>query len=397
MFVNKTQYDVAIPPDANDTLPITFATASFMVHVVSPGTSSANLNGWVPYALVIVSGVAFFALVGIATTCLSQDLCCSCRSSVDTPDGEKLEEKCVEGKESEDPSGDIARSASKKRRLTEYIWGFPSESNLRPETREVIPYEVTSKPGAISRRKTLMVKPKKFVHDQNEYVVQTAISDAEGIQRVNTGVGMPFTVGINLTGGSFTRASIASQDPQPRYRAQVVPFSPSWMHFCPEQLILWGTPTEPLAPAMFLKFHISLIANNTDLVVGKLRLKVSSPKPAIEPSLFFSDVFTGTEKGVWYEHINGIDTLNILSETTYTIQYHPRALAGQQIQPGRYYFKFTQALPPWLVVNSNPLEIKGDTTGYKRRDLRDLWVVDRFTERVIAKLRVTLVIAQEWN
>ncbi|KAG8710694.1 hypothetical protein FRC08_016830 [Ceratobasidium sp. 394] len=384
MFVNKTE-DITIP-QVNNT-PITFTTATFSIHVLGEGASDADLKGWAPYLLVIISVIALISVVGVLATCFWQDLCCLWRSRPwNTREGEK-----VEGAEQPEDNirENLARNLSRRRRMLESGWIFSGDRC--PDLNQVTPYEIVAGPASVSRRVTLRAKHRQFAHDSQ--VVQTVPSDAAGVQHVNALVGSLFAVGINLVGGSPDETCA---DVQTSYQVQVAPYPPSWMHFCPDRLILWGTPSEDLSPAAVLKFDVSLISNLSHLVFGKLSLSVSAAGPPEELEPCFSHIFSGTEKGLWYEHINGIDTLNILSGTTYTIRYHPRALAGQQILPGRYYFKCSQTLPSWLAFTSNPLEITGDTTDHKRRDLRDLWVLDRFTERVIAKLRVTLVVVEDW-
>ncbi|KAG9123941.1 hypothetical protein FRC07_013424 [Ceratobasidium sp. 392] len=388
MFINKTE-DLAIPQTNNT--PITFTTATFSIHVLSEGTSDADLKGWTPYLLVIISVIAVISVVGVLATCFWQDLCCPCKSrSSRTREGEKVEE--AEKSEHQAETA-FVRSLSTTRRMLESARMLSEDTSPRSDVGQVTPYKIVASSSTISRRTTRVVKQRPFNDEQYSGVIQTVPSDATGIQHVHTWVGTPFAVGINLVGGS---PDTGCSDAQTGYRAQVAPYPLPWMKFCPDRLILWGTPSENLSPDMLLKFNVSLVSNVSNVAVGKLCLNISAAKAPEEVELFFSDVFSGTEKGVWYEHINGIDTLNILSGTVYTIGYRPRALAGQHIQAGRYYFKCSQALPSWLGLTLNPLEIRGDTTGHKRRDLRDLWVVDRFTERVIAKLRVTLVIAEDW-
>ncbi|KAG9096323.1 hypothetical protein FRC06_008769 [Ceratobasidium sp. 370] len=385
MFVNKT-VDITIP-QVNNT-PITFTTATFSIHVLSEGTSDADLKGWAPYLLVIISVIALTGVVGVLATCFWQDLCCPWRSR---PLSNREDEKVEEVEQPGNSAGDLARNLSRKRHMLESGGIFSGDATGCRDLRQVTPYEIVAGPVSAPRRLTCMVKHRRFVHGFQ--VVQTIPSDAAGVQYVNTSVGSLFAVGINLVSGSPVEACTVAQT---SYRVHVTPYPPPWMHFCPDRLILWGTPSEDLSPPAVLKFNISLISSASDLVVGKLSLGVSAAGPREELELSSSHVFSETEKGVWYEHINGIDTLNILSGTTYTIGYHPQALVGRQVQPGRYHFKCSQALPSWLAFTSNPLEIRGDTTGYRRRDLRDLWVVDRFTERVIAKLRVTLVVVEDW-
>ncbi|KAG8735869.1 hypothetical protein FRC10_010075 [Ceratobasidium sp. 414] len=388
IFVNKTE-DIIIP-QVNNT-PITFTTATFSIHVLSEGASDADLKGWAPYLLVIISVIALISVVGVLATCFWQDLCCPWRSRPSSAgEGEKIGDVEQPG---DGAGGNLARNLSRRRRMLESGWIFSGEATRCSDLSQVTPYEIVASPVQVSRRLTLTVKHRRFVLDQDPQVVQTVPSDPAGVQYINTSVGSFFAVRINLISGS-PRETCA--DVQTGYRVHVAPYPPPWMHFCPDQLILWGTPSEDLSSPAVLKFNVSLASNTSNLVVGKLSLSVSTAGPPVVLESSFSHVFSGTEKGVWYEHVNGIDTLNILSGTTYTIGYRPRALAGRQVQPSRYYFKCSQVLPAWLAFASNSLEIKGDTTGYKRRDLRDLWVVDRFTERVIAKLRVILVVVEDW-
>ncbi|KAG8769977.1 hypothetical protein FRC12_004591 [Ceratobasidium sp. 428] len=390
MFVNKTE-DIAIP-QVNSSTPITFTTATFSIHVLSEGTSDADLKGWTPYLLVIISVIAVISVIEVLATCFWQDLCCCSwrvRSSR-AHEGEKIEET----KQPEDDTGaNFIRSLSTTRRILESSRIFSGDTVQHSSTNQVTPYRIVPSSSTVSRRSTLVVKQQQFVHNQDSEVIQTIPSDTEGIQRINTKIGTLFAVGINLVGGS---PDTVCKDVETGYRVQVVPYPPPWMQFCPDRLILWGTPSENLSQGMTVKFNVSVISNSSGLTVGKLGLNVFAASPPEEVEQFFSDVFAGTEKGVWYEHINGVDTLNILSGTVYTLGYRPRALAGQHIQAGRYYFKCSQALPSWLGLTLNPLEIRGDTSGCKRRDLRDLWVMDRYTERVIAKLRITLVIVEDW-
>ncbi|KAF8603946.1 hypothetical protein BDV93DRAFT_606319 [Ceratobasidium sp. AG-I] len=387
MFLNKneevTSESVIISSPFNST-PITFASATFSVHILSEHPENTDLRGWTPYLTLVLAVIAAISVAFMLTTCCWEYLCCchpSCRRFHRREIGNRL--VC-------DPESQFKHGRDEKLGWgAGSIWTFlPGVGNIG-DVLHVTPYHAVERmsptPQHANRHE---VDTKPLDQDEGPSLVRLVIAETiEGVQHANIATGSPFAVEIKLDG----TLEATSQNEKQAYRVHMTPYAPEWIHFCSERMVLWGTAPDILSPPSISNFEAFVMPSSPGLAVAKVNFHILD-SPADRP---FSEIFSGVGNGIWHECINGVDTLNILSGVSFDIKYRPAAFNGGIVNPKRFDFHCSQPLPGWLTLNPRTLGLVGNTAGYIRRDLRDILIYDRRTAREVAKLRVVLVIHGE--
>ncbi|KAB5595076.1 hypothetical protein CTheo_1537 [Ceratobasidium theobromae] len=380
-FIDKT-VDITVPPQFNNT-PMTFTTTSFSVCVLGPQPANNDLREWTPYlvvALIIIFVMGFaFALA----TCCWQDMCSPCGSP-----GSRSEdpEETNEAKPAERPKLAQSGSIGHLQNL-ESTWSLIRNPSQPREFYQVTPYDIVTPSSSITQRTSpQVVQQQRFTQE-----VPLIPENVRGIQYVNIVAGSSFAVNIRIC-----RLAARSQDTPLAFRAWATPRAPVWLLFCPENMAFWGTVPEDLHESGSSRFDVFILADPPSAyTLAKLSINVTQAPSIDRDSPACVQVFSGLGDNAQYESVNGIDILTIRSGTSSQVIYHPRAPQGRPSREGRYYFHPLNPLPPWLVLDSAKLEISWNTMGCWRRNLRDVLVVDRCTNKEVARLRIMLAIAED--
>ncbi|KAG8732394.1 hypothetical protein FRC11_013974 [Ceratobasidium sp. 423] len=372
-FVDKAE-ELAIPIHFNNT-PMTFTTSSFSVCVLGEQPASSETKAWIPYlviALLIIALISFFS--ALVTCCCWQDMC-------HRDSGPRLGEI----REEADSLGGKENKSTRKKSLgqlgnLETAWpAFAKASNHQGFTR-VTPYDIF-KPSSISLRLANLhtVKQERFTQAE----AQTP-AIYKSIQYAHIPAGSSFAYRLKIC-----RAASHSAGLLINIRAHAEPRSPEWIRFCPETMVIWGTIPEEITQVMPDGLDILILSGSLGYPLARLRMTIptGSSANALPASGRFVSLF---EDGTRSETVNGVDILYIPPDTKYCVKYYPQLLQGP-VREGRYRFCSLSGLPPWLTLNPHRLELSGNTMGRRSIDHTDLLLLDSYTQREVARLRIIVL------
>ncbi|CEL53764.1 hypothetical protein RSOLAG1IB_06545 [Rhizoctonia solani AG-1 IB] len=378
-FIDKTE-EVVIPIHFNNT-PMTFVTTSFSVYVLGEQSSGSDMREWIPYLVVVLITIIMFGFFSVLVTCCCwQDMC---RRS---PNPSHLDED----NRGADFSGGKDNRCMRQRgnqRLTnlEAGWLVFGKTSTRPKPSQVIPYSVF-KPSSMSLRlaNIHVVKQEPFTR------VEARTPEVyENVQYANIPAGSSFAYKPKI----HYAASRLSKSPL-NVRARAEPFSPEWIRFCPETMVVWGLAPEDIEQAMPDGLDVIILSESVGHALAKLRITIPTRIPPIDTSPASNRFVFLYGDGTQSETVNGVDILYIPCGTKYRVKYYPPLPRGP-VREGRYGFCPSSRTPPWLTPNPHTLELSGDTTGCESGDFTDLLLLDFYTHREVSRLRITVLVRTE--